>query len=95
MGRSIDRMREQKPGGASIKRGGRRDRRQLFLGQEIGRRDPPVPSADTASKNSCLTLGQSSTMPRPAMTRDLRSSRSELQGRIMTIFATDAPRGDC
>ena len=82
-------------GRASVKRGGRRDRRQLFLGQEIGRRDPPVPSAASASKNSCLTLGQSSTMPRPAMTRDLRSSRSELQGRIMTIFATDAPRGDC
>ena len=28
------------------------------------------------------------------MTRDLRSSRSQLQGKIETIFATDAPRGD-
>ena len=29
-------------GRASVKRGGRRDRRQLFMGQEFGRRDPPV-----------------------------------------------------
>ena len=29
------------------------------------------------------------------MTRNLKSSRSQLQGRIVTIFATDAPRGDC
>ena len=28
------------------------------------------------------------------MTRDLRSSRSQLQGKISSIFATDAPRGD-
>ncbi len=42
MGRSIDRLWEQKLGEAYVKRGGgRRDRRQLFLGQEIGKRDPP------------------------------------------------------
>jgi hypothetical protein len=29
------------------------------------------------------------------MTRDLKSSKSQLQGRIVPIFATDAPRGDC
>ena len=33
-------------------------------------------------------------MPRPATKRDLRSSRSQLQGKIETIFATDALRGD-
>ena len=33
-------------------------------------------------------------MPRPATTRDLRSSMSQLQGKIETIFAADAPRGD-
>ena len=39
MERSIDRLWERKPGGAFVKRGGRRGRRQLFMGQEIGRRD--------------------------------------------------------
>ena len=51
MGRSIDRLREQNLGEAFVKRGGRRDRRQLFLGQDIGRRDPPVPSAASANRN--------------------------------------------
>ena len=50
MGRSIDRLREQKLVEAYVKRGGRRDRRELFLGQEIGRRDPPVPSDASAIK---------------------------------------------
>ena len=29
------------------------------------------------------------------MRNHLRSSRSQLQGRIVTIFATDAPTNDC
>ncbi len=54
MGRSIDRLREHELGEAFVKRGGRRDRRQLFLGQEIGMRDPPVPSAASANRNRSL-----------------------------------------
>ena len=58
MGRSIDRLREQKLGEASVKFGGRRDRRRLFLGQEIGRRDPPVPTAASANRKRSPDLGQ-------------------------------------
>ena len=29
------------------------------------------------------------------MTRGLKSRRSQLQGKISSIFATDAPKGDC
>ena len=32
---------------------------------------------------------------RLAMLRDLKSSRRELQGRFVTIFATDNPRDEC
>ncbi len=34
-------------------------------------------------------------MLRPTMTRDLKSSRRELQGKIVTIFAAYNPRDDC
>ena len=34
-------------------------------------------------------------MSRPTMTRDLMSSRRELQGQIVTIFAADNPKDDC
>jgi hypothetical protein len=36
-------------------------------------------------------LGKDNAMLRPAMTRDLRSIRRELQGKIASIFAADAP----
>ena len=58
MGRSIDRLREQKLGEAYVKRGGRRDRRQLFLGQEIGRRDPPCHRLLWLLENVMLDPGQ-------------------------------------
>jgi len=32
---------------------------------------------------------------RPTMTRDLRSNRRELQGKIVTIFAAENPMDDC
>ncbi len=58
MGRSIERLREQKLGEAFVKRGGRRDKRQLFMEQEIGRRDSPVPSAASANRNRSPAPGQ-------------------------------------
>ena len=54
MRRSIDRFQEQKLGEAYVKRGGRMDRRKLFLGQEIGRRNPPVQSVASANRKRSL-----------------------------------------
>ena len=38
-----------------------------------------------------LAMGIELTMLRPVMTRNLRSNRRELQGKIMSIFVDDAP----
>ncbi len=40
-----------------------------------------------------LALGIELTMLRPAMTRDLRNSRWELQGKIASIIVADATQG--
>ena len=96
MGRSIDRLREQNLVEASVKRGAEGTGGNYSWDKRSGGGTPPMPSAASAhSETYCLTLGQCSTMPRPTMTRDLTSSRSQLQGKISPIFATDAPRGDC
>ncbi len=38
-------------------------------------------------------MGMHNAMMRPAMARDLKSNRRELQGKNTSIFAADAPQG--
>ena len=81
-------------GGASVKRGGQRDMRQLFPGLEIGRRDPPPSHRGSAfirtvppGPGQCVQA-----MMRPPMTRDLRSSRRVPQEKIQSISRYGAPQ---
>ena len=71
---------------------GRRDRRNYSRVQSSGN-GPPILSLIIIAESFHLTLGIELTMLRPAMTRDLKGSRRELQGKIASIFAADAPQG--
>ena len=84
---------EDLSGRASVKREGRGDMRHLFPGQEIGRLDPPVPSLTNVFKTTSLDPGQRIRMSRPTMTCGFKSSRRDLQGKIVSIFLADAPQG--
>ena len=91
-GRSSDQTMVAEAGEASVS-GGPKRHAQLSPGPEFGRRNPHVPSLIIIVESFHLTLGNELTMLKPAMTRDLRSSRRELQGKIASIFAADAPHG--
>jgi hypothetical protein len=71
--------------------GGYGDRQQLVPGQEFGRRAPRA--VVYFSNNYRPDPGRDSAMLRPATTRDLRTSRREVQGEIVSIFAAHAPQG--
>ena len=62
-------------------------------GSRVREAGPPLPIADHHRRLFHLILGIELTMLRPAMTRDLMSNRSELQGKILSIFTANAPQG--
>ena len=84
---------EDLSGRTSVKRGGHGDRRQLFPGQEIGRRDPPVPSLTDVFKRASPDHGQRIMMSRPAMTVASGAARGRCKGGIVSIFAAETPQG--
>ena len=72
--------------------GGQGESRRL---SDHGDRKATLPDhvAARSRSNFRLILGILIKYSRPAMTRDLRTNRSLLQGKISSIFATDAPQG--
>ena len=92
-GRSSDQNVVAEAGGASISGGGGEGTYASIPGSRVREAGPPVPSLIIIVESFHLILGIELTMLRPAMTRDLKSNRRELQGKILSIFAADAPQG--
>jgi hypothetical protein len=73
--------------------GGQRGQEAPTRSRKIGGRSPPTTSRTSLSE-TCMSPGQTRLKDsRPPTTRDLRSSRRELQVEIASTFAADAPKG--
>jgi len=85
------RLREQKPGGASVKAGAKGTGAAIPGGRD--REAGPPQFIAAVHQIKCLPLGVRKMTSRSAMRNHLRGSRRELQGRSPPVGSYEAPHG--